>query len=628
MRESEMSWASNEGSPSDLATLRKSLAVAERRAATLAELSALLSEGRNSLALAQRGVELTARATRADGAFVYLWDRDEERLVLRVATDGWQRGHLGRIKLRVGEGVTGWVALARQPVLLSKDPQKDPRFKPFPELRESSFRSMVAVPIVAPGEEVIGVFTLYALKRGAFSPSDVSLATEVGALLASGLVQAETLSQLKVQSAAAQFLRELPDTAWGSLEHCLQAMAEQCGADLDADVCLIEVTTDHSQPSKLTSGTALSSAFREEHGADLGERKIDRSILATTVSRLNLQRLRIPLGTSAPIGAVTCYRTRRFTSDDELLLEGIGTQVAAGALSLYGTERVRPVVDQLLNAVDVATTEQILKRNGWKALPAWPLVVRIESTGAGERTPDDDRLRVALEDVLNGDLTDFLLLGGGQQFVALVDASHTGRRNAILERVAELGRRPNTRVSSGAGPIAASIPELHRAIRHAIHASHWAELVAPAEGTVVAYEDVAHLRLLPRTAFTMSPDLKTLMASLGTVVKYDLDNSTDLAVTLDSFLTNSGTVAKSAEELFIHRNTLRQRIQRIEELIGTSPEQFDDWVTAGVAARLIRESEADLRKQPGQRTRCPNGVTTVGRSCCGLPNACPNIVKP
>jgi hypothetical protein len=115
------------------------------------------------------------------------------------------------------------------------------------------------------------------------------------------------------------------------------------------------------------------------------------------------------------------------------------------------------------------------------------------------------------------------------------------------------------------------------------------------------------------------------MASLGAVVQYDLENSTDLAVTLDSFLTNAGTVAKSADELFIHRNTLRQRIQRIEELIGKSPEHFDDWVSAGVAARLIRESEADIRKAPGQRPRCPHGITTVGRSCCGLPNACPNL---
>jgi cytochrome P450 len=42
------------------------------------------------------------------------------------------------------------------------------------------------------------------------------------------------------------------------------------------------------------------------------------------------------------------------------------------------------------------------------------------------------------------------------------------------------------------------------------------------------------------------------------------------------------------------RNTLRQRIQRIEELIGQSPEHFEDAVIAGLAARLVNRA----RKQP------------------------------
>ena len=53
---------------------------------------------------------------------------------------------------------------------------------------------------------------------------------------------------------------------------------------------------------------------------------------------------------AAPIGAVTCYRLRQFTPEDELLLEAIGTQAAAGVLSLSGTERTRPAVSELLSA--------------------------------------------------------------------------------------------------------------------------------------------------------------------------------------------------------------------------------------------------------------------------------------
>jgi GAF domain-containing protein len=623
MTDPDDDWLSEDRPTSDVATLRESLAVAERRAAALAELTALMSEGRNPLELAQRAVELTARAARAAGAFVYLWDRDDERLVLRVATDGWQRGHLGNIKLRLGEGITGWVALMRQTVVLAEDPQKDPRFKHFPELREGSFRSMVAVPIVAPGEDVLGVFTLYALKKNAFSAADVNLASEVGALLASGLVQAETLSRLKTQSAAAQFLRDLPEDAWGSLEGCLQAMAVQCAAALDADACIVEVTTDHAQPRRGRHGVAVSPAFRESHLDHASRRGLDRPSLLQALAPLDLQRLRIPLGAGTPIGAVTCYRTRKFTSEDEVLLEGIGAQVAAGALSLYGTERVRPALDQLFLAPDAATTEQILRRYGWKVRPTWAAVIRVQTTNAAElRTPGEDRVRLALEDVFGSDGSEFLLLGGGGRYLALAEAADPARRDALAGRLGELGRQPSVRVSAGVGPVGSDIQELHRAIRHALHASYWAELAAPADGEIVRYEDVAHLRLLPRIALARSGDLRTLIDALGAVVRYDLDNSTDLAKTLDSFLTSSGSVAKSSAGLFIHRNTLRQRIQRIEELIGQSPENFEDWVTAGMAVCLIHESETEISKQPGQRAKCPLGVVTIGRACCGLPSNC------
>ena len=287
----------------DVDALRWALAASERRAATLAELAGLMSEGRDPLALAQRAVELTARATKSAGAYVYLWDRDDERLVLRVATEGWQRRHLGSIRLRLGEGITGWSALMRQSVLVAKDPADDPRFKPFPELRESTFKSMVAVPIVAPGEEVLGVFTLYAPSEDAFQSTDVSLATEVGTILASGLVQAETLAQLQVQSTVARFLHDLPEGAWTSLRQCLRAMAEHCAADLEAEVCSLEVTTDRTLTQGAVHVVATSEKFAEEHADIAKHAEKDKATLAQSMAPLNMARLRIPLGVLAPIGA-------------------------------------------------------------------------------------------------------------------------------------------------------------------------------------------------------------------------------------------------------------------------------------------------------------------------------------
>lgn len=605
----------------DVAALRLALAAAERRAAALAELTALVSGGRHPLELAQRAVELTARTTRADGAFVYLWDRDDEQLVLRVATEGVQRGHVGQIRLRLGEGVTGWTALMRQTVVIPSAPENDPRFKPYPQLRESAFKSMVAVPIVAPGEEVLGVFTLYARGEDAFVDSDVSLATEVGRLLASGLVQAETLDRLQVQSAAAQFLHDLPQDTWGTLERCLTNMANECAVAMEADVCIVEVMTDDAQPHQAHSSVTVAEGFREEHFAGARQAQIGQDDVLGLVDRLSLHRLRIPLGAAAPSGAITCFRARRFTQDDERLLEGIGSQIAAGVLALRGSERVRPVVDELIFASAPEETERLLRQRGWRADRTCPVVVRIRPSRSGAWEHDDEEVYSLLKDAFAGRGRNALILGSNGRYLALCEITEVNTRASLLERVINALRQARVRIYAGVGPETAVLREVHAGLSHAQNALAWSQL----SGTgIVGYEEVAHLHLLPRKALAGSAEMRELLDLLADVVKYDLDNGTELIETLDVFLSKRGSVAQASSALFIHRNTLRQRLQRIEELIGLSPEEFDDWVSVGLAARLMNQSETDLRELAGhgQRHGCPRGVVISGRHCCGLASAC------
>jgi hypothetical protein len=251
-------------------------------------------------------------------------------------------------------------------------------------------------------------------------------------------------------------------------------------------------------------------------------------------------------------------------------------------------------VSELLSAPDPATTQRLLRRYGWQPQPASAIVLRIHPAATGEPADqDDDRVRAALVDVFGADNRNFLLLGGQGHYLALADGEPASRE-PLIGRISDLGRRPRMRLTAGIGPVASPPDQAHAAIQQALVASRWAELAASGGSAVVRYEDVAHLRQLPGTALEMSAPLKTLLDALGAVVRYDLDNGTDLAQTLDALLANSGSVARTSSELFIHRNTLRQRIQRIEELIGQSPEHFEDAVIAGLAARLVNRA----RKQP------------------------------
>ena len=63
------------------------------------------------------------------------------------------------MKLRLGEGITGWVAQHREPVALAMNAWQDPRFKLFNDLPEDRFESFLSVPLIT-RERVVGVINL------------------------------------------------------------------------------------------------------------------------------------------------------------------------------------------------------------------------------------------------------------------------------------------------------------------------------------------------------------------------------------------------------------------------------------------------------------------------------------
>src|SRR5690242_6065707 len=71
----------------------------------------------------------------ADSALIYLFDDKREELILKGAHHPHPQ-QVGRIKLKIGEGITGWVAEKRKLVAISHHASDDPRFKFFYNLKE------------------------------------------------------------------------------------------------------------------------------------------------------------------------------------------------------------------------------------------------------------------------------------------------------------------------------------------------------------------------------------------------------------------------------------------------------------------------------------------------------------
>jgi uroporphyrinogen-III synthase len=94
-----------------------------------------------------------------DSCFVYLHDQDKKLLIL-VGSKKNHRKEIGKIIMKEGEGITGWVSEHKKTVVITKEAYKDRRFKPFKELPEDKYESFLSIPIIDENNIVIGVINL------------------------------------------------------------------------------------------------------------------------------------------------------------------------------------------------------------------------------------------------------------------------------------------------------------------------------------------------------------------------------------------------------------------------------------------------------------------------------------
>lgn len=90
--------------------------------------------------------------------------------------------------------------------------------------------------------------------------------------------------------------------------------------------------------------------------------------------------------------------------------------------------------------------------------------------------------------------------------------------------------------------------------------------VLNAKDDMIFYEDLGYYKLL-----IAIEDQEVIEAyykeTIEPIVRYDSFNQTDLRSVLESYLRHSGSVKDTAEEMFIHRNTVNYKIKKIEELL-------------------------------------------------------------
>jgi phosphotransferase system enzyme I (PtsP) len=118
-------------------------------------------------------VQTIAESMEVEVCSLYLFDAQHERLVLR-ATVGLDRDSVGRVSMKINEGLVGLAIESNGPVMVA-DAMSHPRYKYFPETGEERYHTFLGVPVQEGKQRPIGVIVVQTLRRRRFAKDEVRL---------------------------------------------------------------------------------------------------------------------------------------------------------------------------------------------------------------------------------------------------------------------------------------------------------------------------------------------------------------------------------------------------------------------------------------------------------------------
>ena len=179
----------------------------------LREIAQLASSTRDWDEMLRIVIDRTTDGMRAEVSSLYLLERRDGVLRL-AATNGLDRRWIGKATLRVGEGITGWVANARVPLAV-RDVRNEPRFKWVRSVDQERFTSMLSVPLVI-RDEVIGVLNVQTVELREFLRSEIdflqTIANQVAGIIEKSRLQRDAERKLREVSALFEISNVLTST--------------------------------------------------------------------------------------------------------------------------------------------------------------------------------------------------------------------------------------------------------------------------------------------------------------------------------------------------------------------------------------------------------------------------------
>ena len=543
-------------------------------------------------------VDLATEATGCHACFIYLLEGD--RLTIRAASPVFASA-VDKVSFSVDEGLTGWVARHRTPEFIRDGAMDDPRMKFVPLLEEERFQSMVAVPILARNGDTIGVIVLHTQAPHEFTEDAVKLLVHIASLVSGAIENAQLydrersrvdaltdLSGLAQQVAAAADAGELGPTVADGTRRVLGAeVCQLYRLDEDGDglQLLASSPREVAIPDSLSEPALLLAALEGR-----GHRPPARSlwpelavgdVLVTPMS-VGSERVGLLCAGSAAGGA--------FGEEDTEIARAIAH---LSAIALKRAELIQGltnanIVKDLFEALSAGATSFAASKAAEIRCELSAPYLLVHAEPAAGREAGSGAWREAAETIgrelaaLAG--TSAVEAGPGpvRALLALgVGRSH--RVENVFRACRELGQRHGAAL--GVSELASAPGDGARAYREARDAATIGRALL-GDGGAIPYAQLGAYRYLVHIAPEDAPHDR-MRGAVDLLIAYDAKRRTALLDTLERYLAERRSVIESARALYIHPNTLRQRLARIEELTGLKLDA-DDLLSLELAIKLAR----------------------------------------
>jgi signal transduction protein with GAF and PtsI domain len=322
-------------------------------------------------------VGLVAHFIKGDSCFIYLFDKEKRELILSASKNLRQK-ILGKVSLKLGEGITGWVAKERRVVAIDRNAGEDPRFKFFHNVPEDKYQAFLSVPVVYRGE-LVGVINVRHKQPHQYTKNEIALLSTIAQQVGGAIENARLYEETKRKAMQIETLSKISETVVSEkyLEEILQLIVTMTAEMMGSKICSLMLLDEKRQELTIRATQSLSEEYRRKPNIKLGEsvsgqvimQKKPIAVLDVTEEKKYMypdlakreglcSLLSVPMmAKGKAIGVINCYTSREhiFSEEEIRILQAIADQAA------IAIENTR-LMEDFMNMKEALETRKLIER--------------------------------------------------------------------------------------------------------------------------------------------------------------------------------------------------------------------------------------------------------------------------